>query len=153
VFDQSLAVLTAFPARRQAVKTAEESRIYFDLVFTGLIALLAISERTIRASRRHIPAKRFPRKAFPLSLKTLGDHLHMKRLEKGFSAKELAQKVNVAKSMIGLWERDVELPKEREWQLLENLLDIDAHLKSMKLEQNLLDAGKFLFRERRNACC
>ncbi len=50
----------------------------------------------------------------------------MKRLEKGFSAKELAIEIGVAKPIIGLWERNIEIPNEREWQLLESLLGVDS---------------------------
>jgi ribosome-binding protein aMBF1 (putative translation factor) len=93
---------------------------------------LGITECTIHTSRRHIPAKRCPRKAFPLTVKTLGDQIHIKRLEKGYLAKELAEKLGVVKSMIGLWERDEALPNEQQWQLLESLLGLDPHSKPMK---------------------
>lgn len=100
--------------------------VYTPINSTGLIALLGITERTIHSSRSHIPVKRSPRKAFPLTLKTLGDHNHFKRLEKGFSAKELAKRIGVAKPTIGLWERDAELPSDSQWQLLERLLGVDS---------------------------
>ena len=90
---------------------------------------MVISERTIHLTRSHIPVKRSPRKAFPITLNTLGDYIHVKRLDKGFSARELAIKLGVAKPIIGLWERDAELPNEREWHLLESLLGVDSRFK------------------------
>ena len=74
-----------------------------------------------------------------MTVKTLGDHIHLKRLEKGFYAKELAENWGVVKSTIGLWERDVELPNEREWQSLESLLGVDSRLKSEMKTKSSLD--------------
>ncbi len=53
----------------------------------------------------------------------------MQRVVKGFCAKEVAEKIGVEKSVIGLWERDVEFPDEGQWYLLQNLLELDGQFK------------------------
>jgi ribosome-binding protein aMBF1 (putative translation factor) len=85
------------------------------------VALLANSQRSICISRKHISTNRSPRKAFPRIVKTLGDHIQVKRVEKGFKLNELAKKMGVTKSVVVFWESDEKLPNEREWQLLESL--------------------------------
>ena len=78
----------------------------------GGIALLGITERRIKASRRHILTNFKPRKSFPMPVKTLGDHIQFKRVEKGFTYAELALKSKVTKSKVLLWEKDSKLPNE-----------------------------------------
>jgi ribosome-binding protein aMBF1 (putative translation factor) len=69
---------------------------------------------------------------FPTIIQTLGDHIQVKRVEKGFDINELAEKIGISKYVVVLWETDGAIPNERQWQLLESILCLDLHLKSMK---------------------
>lgn len=99
---------------------------------SGRVALLGIADRSINVSRGHILPNRKPRKSFPTIVKTLGDHLQVKRAEKGFSLAELAGKARVTKSTILRWEVDAEVPNDSQWQLLERVLNLDSIFRSTK---------------------
>src|SRR5712692_10043830 len=81
----------------------------------GRVALLAFAQRRIQASRSHTPADRKPRKAFPATLKTLGDRIHAARFEKALKQTELAERMGVTVSMIRLWEHNGSRPEERQY--------------------------------------
>jgi ribosome-binding protein aMBF1 (putative translation factor) len=89
---------------------------------------LGITQRTIRASRSHIPANRRTWKAFPTTVKTLGDHIKAKRFEKGLHQRELAEKLSVSKLRVKLWEHDQRMPSEAQWQVLSNILGFSSEL-------------------------
>ena len=92
---------------------------------------MGITDRQIIVSRKHIPGKRCPRKSFPTTPKSLGDLIQIKRVEKKLSPTELAQNTGVTKQTVRRWEKDAEIPNEREWRLLESLLGLET---SMKME-------------------
>jgi len=87
---------------------------------------LAFAQRRIQASRSHIPASRKPRKAFPASLKTLGDCIYAARFEMGLNQTELAELMGVTVSMIRLWEKNGSRPDEHQYRTLESLLNLRA---------------------------
>ena len=64
-----------------------------------------------------------------MTVKTLGDHIQFKRVEKGFTYAELAVKTKVAKSKVLLWEKDTKLPNELQWKAMESLTGLDPTLK------------------------
>jgi ribosome-binding protein aMBF1 (putative translation factor) len=66
------------------------------------IQLLGFTQRQIRVSRSHIPTYRNPRKLFPTTLKTPGDHIKAKRFEKGLLQSELAEKLGVSVRLVKL---------------------------------------------------
>jgi DNA-binding transcriptional regulator YiaG len=74
-------------------------------------------------SRRHIPTKRRPRKAFPTTLQTPGDHIRLKRLEKGLTQKQLAQMLHVPVRHVQWWETNVKTPDGVGWSTLACLLN------------------------------
>jgi DNA-binding transcriptional regulator YiaG len=94
-----------------------------------LLALLGFCHRQIKASRAHIPVERSPRKAFPTTVKTLGDHIKAKRVEKGLTQRELAQTMNVCRDYIQDWERDRRMPSAGDWKKLVEILGLEVGLK------------------------
>ncbi len=58
----------------------------------------------------------------PTTLKTLGDHIQVRRFEEGLLQSELAEKMGVTTSLIQLWENDDCLPDERQFKMLVSLL-------------------------------
>jgi ribosome-binding protein aMBF1 (putative translation factor) len=89
---------------------------------------LGITQRTIRASRSHIPSNRRAWKAFPTTLKTLGDCIKAKRFEKGLLQRELAEKLGVSKLRVKLWEHDQRVPNEAQRQALSDILSLSGEL-------------------------
>jgi len=93
---------------------------------------LGFAQRKIQASRGHIPAYRRPKKAFPATLKTLGDRIYAARFEKGHSQTELAEWMGVTVSMIRLWEKNGSRPDERQYRTLESLLNLRTGIEMRK---------------------
>ncbi len=96
-----------------------------------LVALLGCAQRQIRASRSHLPVNRKPVKTFPTALKTLGDHIHAKRFEKGLQLGKLAEKLAIPASSVRRWETDLEKPSEAQWQTLVVVLGLRQDLMSV----------------------
>ncbi len=65
------------------------------------------------------------RKLIPVNPKTLGDHLHLKRIEADLSQPELAQKAGVSVRMVRKWECGLACPTEGHWQALKLILHLD----------------------------
>jgi transcriptional regulator with XRE-family HTH domain len=69
-----------------------------------------------------------PRKPFPTSPKTLGDHIQVKRLEKGLSRQQLAQAMRVTVERLNRLENDAQTPTTTEWQALITALSLEESL-------------------------
>jgi ribosome-binding protein aMBF1 (putative translation factor) len=93
---------------------------------------LGIARRKIIVSRRHIPTNRHPRKALPKALKTLGDHIQVKRFEKGLTRSRLARMLEVPPELVTNWERDLETPNDGEWQALAQTLSFETGFSSLR---------------------
>jgi hypothetical protein len=117
----------ANPAARIAKRTAHDSPSP-----SRRVALLAITQRTIHISRRHIAIIRLPRKSVPTTPKTLGDHIHLKRYEKRLLLSQVAEYMGVTTTAVKSFESDVEIPNEREWQSLQTILGLDPRLEPTK---------------------
>jgi ribosome-binding protein aMBF1 (putative translation factor) len=94
------------------------------LPLTGRVALLGIAHRTIRASRSHISAIRRPRKAFPTTLKTLGDRLQVARFEKGLLQSEIAKQMQIPTTLVKRWEENSEMPTRDQGPKIACLLNL-----------------------------
>ncbi len=90
------------------------------------LALLGFCHRQIKASRAYIPVERSPRKAFPTTVKTLGDHIKAKRVEKGLTQRQLAQLIGIGRALLQRWERDRQQPDGAEWNKLVEILEMVA---------------------------
>jgi transcriptional regulator with XRE-family HTH domain len=62
----------------------------------------------------------------PVNLKTLGDHLLLKRIATNLSQSEVAVKTGVSEQTIRAWEHDQLLPTETQWQVLAGILRLDS---------------------------
>jgi ribosome-binding protein aMBF1 (putative translation factor) len=91
-----------------------------------LLALLGFCHRQIKASRSHIPVERSPRKAFPTTLNTLGDHIKAKRVEKGLTQRQLAQMLGIGRALLQRWECDCQVPNQKDWHTLVDFLGLDT---------------------------
>jgi DNA-binding transcriptional regulator YiaG len=65
-----------------------------------------------------------PRKVFPTTPKTLGDHLMVKRLEADLTQAEVAAKMKVSDKTLRAWKYDQSLPSQVEWQRLIGILPL-----------------------------
>jgi ribosome-binding protein aMBF1 (putative translation factor) len=93
---------------------------------SGRVALLGITHRQIRISRRHIPANRNRCKSLPTSVKTLGDLIQIKRYEKKFALCKLAENMGIAHTLIRAWERDASQPNRQQMEQLKKLLEFGS---------------------------
>jgi DNA-binding transcriptional regulator YiaG len=87
--------------------------------------LLGIAHRTALVNFSHFKQRFSPRKPIPANPKSLGDYIHLKRIEADFSQPELAQKTGVTVRKVKAWEYDQRNPTEAEWHVL---------MKTLKLE-------------------
>lgn len=90
---------------------------------------MGIGQRSIRTSRAHISTERINKKVFPATLKTLGDHIRLKRFEKGLLQAEMAAKLGVSSQLVQQWEMDRRTPMDDQWLALVNMLGLDVGLK------------------------
>jgi DNA-binding transcriptional regulator YiaG len=93
---------------------------------------LACEQRHIRVSRAHIPIIRSRRKHLPRAIETIGDYIQAKRYEKGIHPYQVAGKLGISATLVSAWERGTEMPDERQWQMLSNLLLFDSGMKLPK---------------------
>jgi DNA-binding transcriptional regulator YiaG len=90
--------------------------------------LLGIAQRTVVADFDY-PSQRFsPRKLIPVNVKTLGDQLHLARIEANLSQSEVAQKLGVSTRTVRKWEHGQTCPNEDHWQVLARLLRLDSQI-------------------------
>jgi DNA-binding XRE family transcriptional regulator len=67
-----------------------------------------------------------PRKLIPVTSKTMGDRLLLKRIEVNLSQLEVAVKAKVSERTIRASEHDLSLPTETQWQVLAGILHLDS---------------------------
>lgn len=96
------------------------------------VALLAIVQRTIHVSRRHIGKNRLPRRSVPTTPTTLGDHISLKRYEKRLLLSQVAEYMGLTVAEVKSFESDIDIPEESEWRSLQEILDLDPRLQPTK---------------------
>jgi DNA-binding XRE family transcriptional regulator len=87
---------------------------------------LGIAQRTVVAAFDRFIGKYSPRKLIPVNVKTMGDHLLLKRIEANLSQPEVAQNVGVSTRTVRKWEHGHICPTEDHWQALAHLLRLDS---------------------------
>ncbi len=97
----------------------------------NLCLLLGISQRTLHVAEAPTTQPKTSKKAFPKTVKTLGDSIRTKRGERGINQRALARKLNVPRRRIQDWERDRKVPSETEWQKLADELGLPEDLKAL----------------------
>ena len=87
---------------------------------------MGIAQRTVAVDYDHSKERYSRRKLIPVNPKTLGDHLHLKRIEADLSQPEVAQKAGVSVRMVRKWEYGIVCPTEHHWQVLKEILRLDS---------------------------
>jgi len=80
----------------------------------------------VQAIFDHSKEKYSRRKRIPVNVKTLGDHLHLMRIEANLTQPEVAQNVGVSTRTVRKWEHGHACPTEGHWQVLCGILNLDA---------------------------
>jgi ribosome-binding protein aMBF1 (putative translation factor) len=88
--------------------------------------LLGIAQRTVVAVFDFSSERFSPRKLIPVNVKTLGDHLLLKRIEADLTQLEVAQKAGVSVRTVRQWEHGLVCPTEHHWQALVGILNVDV---------------------------
>jgi DNA-binding transcriptional regulator YiaG len=65
-------------------------------------------------------------KHVPVDAKTLGDHIRLKRLEKGLTQGKVVKILRIPMKCLSDWERDLAEPSEAERSRLASLLGLDG---------------------------
>jgi DNA-binding transcriptional regulator YiaG len=90
--------------------------------------LLGIAQRSVSVKFDNSKERYSRRKLIPVNPKTLGDQLHLKRIEADLSQQEVAQKAGVSVRTVRKWEHGIICPTEHHWQTLKSILNVDAPL-------------------------
>jgi DNA-binding XRE family transcriptional regulator len=91
-----------------------------------LAQVLAYTQRKIRVKLNLSNEKFSPRKLFPVSPKTLGDYLMVKRYEADLNQAEVAAKLKVAEITLRAWEYDRKAPNDIQLLALKELLSLNT---------------------------
>jgi transcriptional regulator with XRE-family HTH domain len=62
---------------------------------------------------------------YPRDPKTLGERLRKRRLDLGLTQAELAKRIGCTERQIGIWERDQNQPRARQWPRIQDALGQD----------------------------
>ena len=90
------------------------------------VALMGIAQRQIQVK---IPAYLGNQKranALKINMKTAGDWLKVKRLEKNLTPGQVAAKMGIATSLVCSWEGNTQQPDNHQLKVLASVLDFDA---------------------------
>jgi len=87
---------------------------------------LGIAQRTIKALFNKNLSGCQKRKRTSVNPKTIGDWLHLKRIEADLSQAEVAQQIGVVIRKIGAWEHDEMTPSDTELLALSAILPVDT---------------------------
>ena len=102
----------------------------------GRVALLGIAQRQIRLNYAQKSRKQQRSKPLPASIRTIGDWIQAKRMEKNLTPGHLATKMGIATTLIRSWENGTSRPDNRQLEVLANLLGL---MKAFGALNHLLD--------------
>jgi len=88
--------------------------------------LLGIAQRSAWVKYDDSKERYSRRKLIPVNVKTLGDHLLLKRIAANLSQAEVAQKTGVSVRTVRKWEHGIVCPTEHHWQVLKEILRLDS---------------------------
>ncbi len=91
-----------------------------------LVALLGIAQRQISIKFSQKKRKQNNAKPLPASIKTFGDLIQVKRIEKNLTPGHLAAKMGIAAIVVRSWEKGTIKPENRQLDVLVRLLGLDA---------------------------
>jgi ribosome-binding protein aMBF1 (putative translation factor) len=87
---------------------------------------LGIAQRSIRLEYHANIGNRKRAKALKLSMKTVGDWLKVKRLEKNLTRSHVAAKMGIATHLVCSWESFILKPNSSQLKALSQILGFDA---------------------------
>ena len=86
---------------------------------------MGIAQRSIQANYFASSGNQKRAKVLKLSMKTAGDWLKVKRLEKNLTRSHVAAKMGIATSLISSWESSNRQPDSQQLEILADALDFD----------------------------
>jgi ribosome-binding protein aMBF1 (putative translation factor) len=86
---------------------------------------LGIAQRQIRIKFSHNARKQQRHKPLPITIKTIGDWIQVKQMEKNLSAYHLAAKMGIATALVHSWENGTDQPDSQQLKVLANVLGFD----------------------------
>ncbi|HTQ50532.1 MAG TPA: helix-turn-helix transcriptional regulator [Candidatus Acidoferrales bacterium] len=92
----------------------------------GRVALLGIAQRQISIKFSPKTRKQNTTKPLPTSIKTLGDLIQVKRVERNLTPGYLAAKMGIAANLVRSWEDGTSKPDNGQLEVLVGLLGLDA---------------------------
>src|ERR1035437_6063741 len=93
----------------------------------GRVALLGIAQRQVRLQYPANLGNQKRAKVLKLNVKTAGDWLKVKRLEKNLTPGHVAAKMGIATSLVGAWENSTQQPENQQLKVLASVLDFDTN--------------------------
>ena len=90
------------------------------------VALLGIAQRQIRVNYPINSGNQNRAKVLKLNIKTAGDWLKVKRLEKNLTPGRVAAKMGIATSLVCSWESNFQQPDCRQLEILSSVLGFNA---------------------------
>jgi ribosome-binding protein aMBF1 (putative translation factor) len=93
---------------------------------TRRVALLGIAQRTIHVKYPVNRGNQRRSKVLKLNIKTVGDWLKVKRVEKNLMPCHLAGKMGIATSLVCSWESNTCQPDSQQLEVLASILGFDA---------------------------
>jgi ribosome-binding protein aMBF1 (putative translation factor) len=100
-------------------------RVKREKQFLRRVALLGIAQRQIRIKYAQKSRNQQRPKPLPASIKTLGDWIQVKRMEKNLSTYHLAAKMGIATALVRAWEDGNSQPDNQQLKVLANVLGFD----------------------------
>jgi ribosome-binding protein aMBF1 (putative translation factor) len=93
---------------------------------------LGIAQRQIRIKYAQKSRKGKQSKPLPTSIKTIGDLIQVKRMEKKLTPGHLAAKMGIATALIRSWEDGTSRPNNQQLKVLASLLGCDVDFDQVK---------------------
>ena len=91
---------------------------------TRRVALLAIAQRTVQVKYPSNAGNQKRAKVLKFNMKTFGDWLKVKRLEKNLTAFHVAAKMGIATSLVCSWERNASQPTGQQLAVLSKIYGV-----------------------------
>jgi transcriptional regulator with XRE-family HTH domain len=90
------------------------------------VALLGIAKRQISVKYDQKSRKDRKAKPLPVSIKTIGDWIQVKRIEKNLTSCHLALKMGIATALVCSWESGMTQPNRQQFEALASFLGFKA---------------------------
>ena len=99
----------------------------FSLSSWRRVALLGIAQWQVRLQYPANLGNQKQAKVLKLNVKTAGDWVKVKRLEKNLTPGHVAAKMGIATSLVGAWENSTQQPENQQLKVLASVLDFDTN--------------------------